>query len=137
MALVAREPQFNRSHVHGRIVGGLRVLLLGGLRGAHLATATGSVVGVSIENLNPTEEVLGGLLHNSKKRDAERSKAIPEEENVSLSLARARASKKQGFPRACVVVGRLDECGRWLFPVRRRRRRFFGALERPNTFWVM
>ena len=59
MALVAREPQFNRSHVHERIIGGLRVLLLGGLRGAHLATATGSVVGVSIENLNPTEEVGG------------------------------------------------------------------------------
>ena len=97
MALVAREPQFNRSHVHERIVGGLRVLLLGGLRGAHLATATGSVVGVSIENLNPTEEVLGGLLHNSKKRDAERSKAIPEEENVSLSLSRARVKKNKGF----------------------------------------
>ena len=29
VALVAREPQFNRSHVHQRIVGGLRVLLRG------------------------------------------------------------------------------------------------------------
>ena len=96
MALVAREPQFNRSHVHERIVGGLRVLLLGGLRGAHLATATGIVVGVSIENLNPTEEVLGGLLHNSKKRDAERSKAIPEEENVSLSRARVCGRRSIG-----------------------------------------
>ena len=39
VALVAREPQFNRSHVHQRIVGGLRVLLRGGLRGVHLANA--------------------------------------------------------------------------------------------------
>lgn len=39
VALVAREPQFNRSHVDQRIVGGLRVLLRGGLRGVHLANA--------------------------------------------------------------------------------------------------
>ena len=134
MALVAREPQFNRSHVHERIVGGLRVLLLGGLRGAHLATATGSVVGVSIENLNPTEEVLGGLEKGCDDESGAFESDTRGGKRLSLSLSLSLASKKQGFPRA-VVVGRLDECGR--FPVRRRRRRFFGALERPNKFWVM
>jgi len=95
VALVAREPQFNRSHVHERIVGGLRVLLLGGLRGTHLATATGSVVGVSIENLNPTEEVLGGLEKGCDdesgafESDTRGGKRL----SLSLSLSRARVKK--------------------------------------------
>ena len=95
MALVAREPQFNRSHVHERIVGGLRVLPLGGLRGAHLATATGSVVGVSIENLNPTEEVLGGL-----EKGCDESGAFESDtrggKRLSLSLSLSR-QKNKGF----------------------------------------
>jgi hypothetical protein len=98
VALVAREPQFNRSHVHERIVGGLRVLLLGGLRGAHLATATGSVVGVSIENLNPTEEVLGGLEKGCDDESGAFESDTRGGKRLSLSLSRARARQKnKGF----------------------------------------
>ena len=47
--------------------------------------------------------MLGGLL-KGMLMNAERSKATPEEENVSLSLslsrARVKTKKKRGFPRA-------------------------------------
>lgn len=55
--------------------------------------------------------------------NAERSKATPEEENVSLSLSLSRARQDKKKERVS-SRGRLDERGR--FPVRQSRRFFVG-----------
>ena len=55
--------------------------------------------------------------------NAERSKATPEEENVSLSLSLSRVKTKKR--ERVSSRGRLDERGR-LFPVRQSRRFFVG-----------
>ena len=61
VALVAREPQFNRSHVDQRIVGGLRVLLRGGLRGVHLANARPEASSAFRLKVEPHERCWGTL----------------------------------------------------------------------------
>ena len=67
---------------------------------------------------------MGGLL-KGMLMNAERSKATPEEENVSLSLSLSLSLSRQDKKKERVSSrGRLDERGR--FPVRQSRRFFVG-----------